>query len=422
MKIKKEKVQAISKDKKINSINKLVNKCIFIKIVVIFICASFMQNISYAGDEKDKSDIESEYLTSIDMVLEILRKDKEISDYENTYKYIYYKYTGNESYKTELDFSAYDTSGFNDVNDGGNGGSSNLEGYDGVPAKIADFLLDKGMPIEGIAAVLGNIQQECGFNPKDTSGNYIGICQWGILYDGKPSRGTALKNYATKKGKDWTDLDIQIQYMWKELNGGYSDSKAKLMKAKDVASTTEYFARHYEACVNSDGSLQQLDKRQNYAQKWYNELKKKAETGSSSVNINTKLTGKKKEKMKKLIARAIEIANDVDYKYYTYSQANRFGEHSFDCSSFCARLYKKYFNISVPNSTRDYSSNGYVGSVGSVELQPGDILWRSGHVELYIGNNKRAGAHTHYPNNSKDDISIKEGGMNTFTKVYRFIK
>ena len=56
MKIKKEKVQAISKDKKINSINKLVNKCIFIKIVVIFICASFMQNISYAGDEKDKSD------------------------------------------------------------------------------------------------------------------------------------------------------------------------------------------------------------------------------------------------------------------------------------------------------------------------------------------------------------------------------
>ena len=30
MKIKKEKVQAISKDKKRNSINKLVNKCIFI--------------------------------------------------------------------------------------------------------------------------------------------------------------------------------------------------------------------------------------------------------------------------------------------------------------------------------------------------------------------------------------------------------
>ena len=61
MKIKKGKVQAISKDKKRNSINKLVNKCIFIKIVAIFICASFMQNISYAGDKKDKSDVESEY-------------------------------------------------------------------------------------------------------------------------------------------------------------------------------------------------------------------------------------------------------------------------------------------------------------------------------------------------------------------------
>ena len=41
----KKKVQAIFKDKKRNLINKLVNKCIFIEIIALLICASFMQTI-----------------------------------------------------------------------------------------------------------------------------------------------------------------------------------------------------------------------------------------------------------------------------------------------------------------------------------------------------------------------------------------
>lgn len=57
-------------------------------------------------------DIESAFLSSIDMLMDILEEDKEISDYANTMKYIYYKYTNNEKYKTELDFSCYDTSDF----------------------------------------------------------------------------------------------------------------------------------------------------------------------------------------------------------------------------------------------------------------------------------------------------------------------
>ena len=145
----------------------------------------------------------------------------------------------------------------------------------------------------------------------------------------------------------------------------------------------------------------------------------------TTANIDTPLTGKNKEKMEKLIARAIEIADDKDHKYYTYSKPNRNGKYSFDCSSFCARLYKKYFNKTIPNSTSQYGNTGYIGKVGSVKLQPGDILWRSGHVELYIGDNKRAGAHDHYPSRPQDDISIKKGlpsGTYAFTKVYRFVK
>lgn len=70
---------------------------------------------SFDYDNEDKDDIESEFLSSIDMLIEILENDKDISDYANIMKYIYYKYTEDDDYKTELDFSAYNTNEMNDV-------------------------------------------------------------------------------------------------------------------------------------------------------------------------------------------------------------------------------------------------------------------------------------------------------------------
>ncbi len=226
MKIKKGKVQAISKDKKRNSINKLVNKCIFIKIVAIFICASFMQNISYAGDEKDKSDIESEYLTSIDMVLEILRKDKEISDYENTYKYIYYKYTGNDSYKTELDFSAYDTSGFNDVSSDGSYSAKN------IPEEVLKLKskFESAAKKYGIEDYLDVLLAIC---TQESHGGGNDVMQCGASsVDESIDTGTRMFSEILKKaGKD---LDISLQaynygsgyISYAKARGGYSKENA----------------------------------------------------------------------------------------------------------------------------------------------------------------------------------------------------
>lgn len=76
----------------------------------------------YEGDDSE-ADIESEFLSSIDMLIEILEDDKDISDYANIMKYIYYKYTDDEAYKTELDFSAYNTNDFNEVGSSAASGS-----------------------------------------------------------------------------------------------------------------------------------------------------------------------------------------------------------------------------------------------------------------------------------------------------------
>lgn len=157
----------------------------------------------------------------------------------------------------------------------------------------------------------------------------------------------------------------------------------------------------------------------NDLQKYYVEEK----NNNSNEAINTKLTGTNKEKMEKMIARAIEIANDADGKKYTYNYGSN-GPTKFDCSSFCKYLYKQFFNIDLPRGTNSYETevkNSCIGTIKDVELQPGDILWRDGHVEMYIGNGKRVGAHYHYDNHSQDDITV-ENNIGNFTHVYRFVK
>ena len=105
------------------------------------------------GKKEGKSDVESEFLSGIDMLLDILESDEEISDYANTMKYIYYKYTNNESYKTELDFSAYDTKDFNDVGSATASGSGfeqfkkwmrGWEGAELTPNKKKYIVVDDG--------------------------------------------------------------------------------------------------------------------------------------------------------------------------------------------------------------------------------------------------------------------------------------
>ena len=56
-----------------------------------------------------------------------------------------------------------------------------------------------------------------------------------------------------------------------------------------------------------------------------------------------------------------------------------------------------------------------------MELQPGDILYRTGHVEIYIGNGLRVGAHgDSLP--TKDQISVESYTRGYFTDVYRFVQ
>ena len=69
-------------NKKSNLVIRNIKKVILVYAMIIIVLTPTMQNISYAKEEKETSNVEDEFLTSIDMVLEILKKDKDMSSYE----------------------------------------------------------------------------------------------------------------------------------------------------------------------------------------------------------------------------------------------------------------------------------------------------------------------------------------------------
>lgn len=67
---------------------------------------------------------------------------------------------------------------------------------------------------------------------------------------------------------------------------------------------------------------------------------------------------------------------------YVYGAA---GPNAFDCSGFVQWCYARV-GVSLPHSSSAQKNSGTQISVS--QAQPGDILWKSGHVGIYIGNGK----------------------------------
>ena len=99
---------------------------------------------------------------------------------------------------------------------------------------------------------------------------------------------------------------------------------------------------------------------------------------------------------------AVNIANDQSHGY---SQASRWGNPDYDCSSFAISAYKAA-GVPIDTAKVNYTGNmqnliqyGFKDVVSKVNLntgnglQRGDILWwhksgNQGHTAIYIGNNQ----------------------------------
>ena len=377
-----------------------------------------------------RTDVAGSNLTSgAEILFFLLQNDSKLEPMEEIMRYALYLYSGGErDYGvTELDGSLFEIGGFTSVT--GIYGSNAEE-------MVWFALRNAGYSEIATAAVMGNIANESGFDPAKIEGGTgigLGLCQWSY------GRRDALEGYIASKGTDTSDVKTQIEFLLAELTpGGGADGFASYQmgsassskydgnryicndwkNAEDIETATIAFMAIFER-PSYDPDINHIDRRINDAQAYYEEFQGR-EAPTSDIRIGEiNLSGDNYTKMANMLSEAVRICDD---DRYTYSQANRFGEFQYDCSSLVYRLYQEFFGILVPTTTKGYSTSSpyCVGPIGVVELQPGDVLWRSGHVELYIGNGLTAGAKSG-KSAIPDQIKISDLDLSNFVYVYRFI-
>ena len=93
---------------------------------------------------------------------------------------------------------------------------------------IQQKLMSMGFSASAAAGVVGNLVQESGLRTDaiGDNGTSGGLAQW------HNERLDALKRFAAARGKEWTDLDTQIEFLAEEMRTSYADTYAKMQSAE----------------------------------------------------------------------------------------------------------------------------------------------------------------------------------------------
>ena len=177
--------------------------------------------------------------------------------------------------------------------------------------KIWNYLKSKGLNDFGCAGLMGNIQAESGLNPKNLQNTYEnklgysdeeyciavdngtytnfvkdsagwGICQWTYW-----SRKQNLFNYAKSVGKSIGDLEMQLDFLWKELNEGYTTSVLSVLKsATSILQASNAVLLKYERPADQSEAVQ--TKRASFGQTYYDKYAGTSSNKDTSTNKDGK--------------------------------------------------------------------------------------------------------------------------------------
>lgn len=123
------------------------------------------------------------------------------------------------------------------------GTSTSLVGNSNVE-KAYLYFIAKGFTAIQAAAIVGNLMQESGVNPESNQnggGPGRGIAQWTLT-----DRWVKLQNFASTQKRNPLSLDLQLDFMWKELNEGYKSTLDKFRTETTVNGAVNTFEVGYE--------------------------------------------------------------------------------------------------------------------------------------------------------------------------------
>ena len=183
------------------------------------------------------------------------------------------------------------------------------------PKVIWDYFKAKGLNDFGIAGLMGNLYAESGLKPTNLQNTYekklgytdaeytaavdqgkynnfvkdsagYGLAQWTYW-----SRKQNLLDFANSKNKSIGDLNMQLDFLYKELSEGYKNSVLKVLcEAKSVLEASNSVLLKFERPADQSETVQ--NKRASYGQKYYDQYATKTtNTGNTSGTTTSTTTG-----------------------------------------------------------------------------------------------------------------------------------
>ena len=214
-------------------------------------------------------------------LFEIIESNDSTADMLDLIKYLLYKATGNNYGVEEIEFNKLFTMKT----------STAFGTIDGntVKEQVWNYFKSLGFTDEATAGIMGNMEAESGVDPTSIQGNgagpAAGICQL-ENYNTKTGRWKEMADFAASRGKDWTDLQSQLDFLMTELEAQFKSYTGKGVHyypngewcwwptamtsdefgmLTDIEKATEIFCRVYER-----PSIPHLDRRIESAKGYYN--------------------------------------------------------------------------------------------------------------------------------------------------------
>ncbi len=242
--------------------------------------------------------------------------------------------------------------------------------------KIWNYFKSKGLNDYSCAGIMGNLYAESALNPKNLQSNGnkklgitddefviivdeglyskeqfikdsygFGLAQW--TYH---TRKKALYEYIKSKNKSIGDMEMQLDFLYKELSEGYKHVLNTLKIATSVLQASNAILLKYEK--PADQSVNAQNKRASYGQKYYDIYAKKDITQESGV-----------DSMKIKANELIDLFEKMYKEHWSYIWGSA-KKGCVDCSGAFVYAYKTLKNLSIYHGSNNIARN-YVG-----KLQP----------------------------------------------------
>lgn len=237
-----------------------------------------------------------------------------------------------------------------------------------------------------------------------------GIVQW------TGGRKTNLINWCLENGYDHTTIAGQLAFMYYEMRTSYSGTYNYLRASGNSAyNCGRYVADHYEVCAEQyrPGRATLAETFADMYAAYKDDYSDLVKAGDAIVQYALQYVGRihYTQGWGSYVGTRY-LGPDLDSAVYNGGTPTI----GTDCTGFVYSVYK-HFGITVPTYTGAYTSSH---KISLSEIQPGDILWRSTHAAIYIGNGQIVQASSCYGGNHSRDLNVSTYNASSWTCAYRY--